>query len=301
VTYDAWVRQSSLYPDAVERARQLLERNGQLENRDGAAWFVSTRFGDDQDRVVVRRTGEPTYFLADIAYHMNKHERGFQRVVDVWGPDHHGYIARMQAGMKALGYGEDWLEILLVQQVNLLSGGKPAKMSKRRGEFITLLDLLEEVGKDAAVFFFLMRRAESHLDFDIDLAKKASDENPVYYVKYAHARISGILRKAAEEGAPGEGEPADFGLLEDPRELDLMKTLLTFPEVVAGAARDREPHRITGYLRDTAQAFHLFYHHCRVVGPDRAQTAARLGLTRAARRVLANGLALMDVEAPERM
>jgi arginyl-tRNA synthetase len=301
VTFDRWFHQRTLYPEGVARTRRLLDAAGHLEEREGAAWFVSTRFGDDQDRVVVRQTGEPTYFLADLAYHETKHERGFARVVDIWGPDHHGYIARMKAGMEALGYGKDWLEILLVQQVNLLSGGKPAKMSKRRGEFITLLDLLEEVGKDAAIFFFLMRRAESHLDFDIDLAKKAGDENPVYYVKYAHARLSGILRKAEEEGAPGPEEPADLSLLEDERELALMKILLVFPETVAGAAREREPHRLTGYLRETAQAFHLFYHHCRVVGPDRALSAARLTLTRAARTVLANGLALLDIEAPERM
>jgi arginyl-tRNA synthetase len=301
VVFDRWVRQSSLYPEAVERGRRLLEAADHLERRDDAQWFVSTRFGDDQDRVVVRRNGDPTYFLADLAYHVDKHERGFERVVDIWGPDHHGYIARMKAGMEALGYGKDWLEILLVQQVNLLSGGKPAKMSKRRGEFITLLDLLDEVGKDAAVFFFLMRRAESHLDFDIDLAKKASDENPVYYVQYAHARIAGILRKAGDEGAPGPEEPFDPSLLDDPRELALLKELLIFPEVIAGAARDREPHRLTGYLRDVAQAFHLFYHHCRVVGPERGLTAARLALTRGARLTLANGLALMDVSAPERM
>jgi arginyl-tRNA synthetase len=206
----------------------------------------------------------------------------------------------MQAGMEALGYGRDWLEILIVQQVNLLSGGQPAKMSKRRGEFITLRDLLDEVGKDAATFFFLMRRAESHLDFDLDLARQETEENPVYYVKYAHARISGILRKAEEEGVAAAPD-ADFSLLAGEQELELMKIVLQFPAVVAGAARDREPHRLTGYLREVAQAFHLFYHHCRVVGPDRDVTAARLALTRGARTVVANGLGLMDIEAPERM
>jgi arginyl-tRNA synthetase len=205
----------------------------------------------------------------------------------------------MMAGAEALGYGKNWLEILLVQQVNLLSGGQPVKMSKRRGEFITLRDLLQEVGKDTAMFFFLMRRAESHLDFDIDLAKKESDENPVYYVKYAHARISGILRKHREAGGT-EGTP-NFALLAEPTEQALMKVLLAFPDVIAGAAKDREPHRLTGYLRDVAQAFHLFYHHCRVITPDEALTATRLALTHAARIVLANGLGLMNIDAPERM
>jgi arginyl-tRNA synthetase len=298
--FDLWFRQSTLYPDAVERAFRTLSEGGHVEERDGARWFRSMKFQDDQDRVLIRANGQPTYFLADLAYHWNKHERGFERVIDIWGPDHHGYISRMQAGMEALGYGRDWLEILIVQQVNLLSGGQPAKMSKRRGEFITLRDLLDEVGKDAATFFFLMRRAESHLDFDLDLARQETEENPVYYVKYAHARISGILRKAEEEGVAAAPD-ADFSLLAGEQELELMKIVLQFPAVVAGAARDREPHRLTGYLREVAQAFHLFYHHCRVVGPDRDVTAARLALTRGARTVVANGLGLMDIEAPERM
>jgi arginyl-tRNA synthetase len=298
--FDRWFYQSELYPEAVERALRLFRERGEVEEREGALWFASTQYGDDQDRVLVRQNGHPTYFLADVAYHVDKHERGFEKVIDIWGPDHHGYIGRMKAAAEASGYGADWLEVLIVQQVNLLSGGQPVKMSKRRGEFITLEDLIEEVGKDTAIFFFLQRRAESHLDFDLDLAKKESDENPVFYVKYAHARISGILRKAAEEGAPGP-EGADTGLLTDERELALIKTLLQLPAVITGAAEAREPHRLTNYLRDVAQAFHLFYHHCRVVGPDAALTRARLALTEGARRVLANGLALMDIEAPERM
>jgi arginyl-tRNA synthetase len=298
--FDCWFRQSELYPRGVEDAFSRLKERGHVTTREGAEWFESTRFGDDQDRVLIRANGEPTYFLADLAYHTSKHDRGFQRVIDIWGPDHHGYIGRMQAAMEALGYGRDWLEILIVQQVNLLSGGKPAKMSKRLGEFITLEDLIEEVGKDSATFFFLMRRAESHLDFDIDLAKEESDENPVYYVKYAHARISGILRKAGEEGVSLD-EPADLSLLVEDQEFALLKVLLQFPSLVAGAAREREPHRLTNYLREVSQAFHLFYHHCRVVGPEKDRTQARLALTRGTRWVLANGLGLMDIEAPERM
>jgi arginyl-tRNA synthetase len=298
--FDRWFHQHELYPDAVQRVLQHLVERGYVYEKEGARWFRSSELGDDQDRVLVRASGEPTYFLADLAYHASKHERGFARAIDIWGPDHHGYIGRMQAGVQALGCGTDWLEILIVQQVNLLSGGKPVKMSKRAGEFITLEELIEEVGRDTAIFFFLMRRAESHLDFDLDLARKEGDENPVFYVKYAHARISGILRKAAEEGAP-DPEGADLERLEDPRELDLIKMLLGYPDLVAGAAAAREPHRITGALREIAQAFHLFYHHCRVVGDDTELTRARLALTRGTRQVLANGFALLDLEAPERM
>ena len=299
--FDRWFHQHELYPEAVESTAKRLEEAGYLETREGAVWFRSTEFGDDQDRVLIRSTGEPTYFLADLAYHTNKHDRGFEKAVDIWGPDHHGYIPRMQAGMQALGFGADWLQVLIVQQVNLLQDGKPVKMSKRKGEFITLSDLIEDVGKDTAVFFFLQRRAESHLDFDLDLAKKQSDENPVFYVKYAHARISGILRKAREEKAPDSGEnPPLHRLIEDP-ELNLIKTLVRFPGVLAGAARHREPHRLTGYLRDVAQSFHGFYHHCRVITEDPELTRARLGLTKAAGQVLANGLALMNIDAPERM
>ncbi len=298
--FDRWFRQSELYPEGVEHALAEFRRMGRVEEREGAVWFRSTEFGDDQDRVLVRANGMPTYFLADVAYHVNKRERGFEKVIDIWGPDHHGYIGRMQAAAEALGYGRDWLEVLIVQQVNLLSGGQPVKMSKRRGEFITLADLLDEVGRDTAIFFFLMRRAESHLDFDLDLARRQSDENPVFYVKYAHARVSGILRKARDEGAP-DPAGADLARLVEEQETALIKTLLALPGTVAGAAEAREPHRLTNYLREVAQAFHLFYHHCRVVGPDAGLTRARLALTEGARLVLANGLALMDIEAPERM
>ena len=298
--FHRWFHQRELYPEAVDRTLVALEEKGLVFGKDGALWFRSTDFGDDQDRVVRRSNGEYTYFLADLAYHHDKHVRGFERVVDIWGPDHHGYIGRMQAGMQALGFGADWLEVLIVQQVNLLSGGEPVKMSKRKGEFITLRELIDEVGKDSAVFFFLMRRAESHLDFDMDLARREGDENPVFYVKYAHARISGILRKAGEEGVERPADPA-LARLDDPRELDLIKTLLRFPGLVAGAAAEREPHRLTGYLREVAQAFHLFYHHCRVIGEDGELTGARLALAEAARRTLARGLALMDIAAPERM
>ncbi len=299
VTFDRWFRQSELYPEGVASALQRLRDRGHVYEKDDAVWFRATDFGDDQDRVLVRANGEPTYFLADLAYHTDKHDRGYTTAIDIWGPDHHGYIARMQAAMEALGFGRDWLQILIVQQVNLLADGKPVKMSKRAGEFITLEELIQDVGRDAAAFFFLMRRAESHLDFDMDLARRESEENPVFYVKYAHARICGLLRKAAEAGA--SDEDADLARLSEEPEFDLLKTLIQFPELLQGAALAREPHRITQYLREVSQTFHVFYHECRVIGPDPDITGARLALTRAARQVLANGLRLLGIEAPERM
>lgn len=302
-TFERWFRQSELYPAAIDSTLALIRERGFVKEEDGALWLTTTKFGDDQDRVLVRQTGEPSYFLADLAYHADKHRRGFGRVIDIWGPDHHGHIPRMQAGMEIMGFGKDWLEVIIVQQVNLLAGGQPVKMSKREGEFVTLDDLVRDVGKDTAIFFFLMRRANSHLDFDLDLARSTSDENPVYYVKYAHARISSILRVARERGAHGADDPAagDPSLLVHPSELALMRILIQFPDLVRGAAEAREPHRLTIYLRHLAATFHPFYHQCRVVGEAPALEHARLMLCAATRRVLANGLALMNVEAPESM
>lgn len=298
--FDRWFYQHELYPQAVEDTFKLLQEKGLVEERDGAQWFRATQFGDDQDRVLIRANGDPTYFLADLAYHTSKESRGIKRSIDIWGPDHHGYIERMQSAMEALGFGRDWLEVLIVQQVNLLSDGKQVKMSKRKGEFITLQDLIEEVGKDAARFFFLQRRAESHLDFDLDLAKKENDENPVFYVKYAHARISGVIRKATEQGV-SESQDADLSLLKEAPELALIKVLHRFPAIIASAAAQREPHRLTTYLREVAQAFHLFYHECRVISDNSDLTSARLALCRASQIVVSNGLSLMDISAPERM
>lgn len=300
-TYDRWYLQSELYPDAVEATRKKLIAAGFTVENEGAFWLATTRFGDDQDRVLVRSNGEPTYFLADIAYHWGKHERGFEHVIDIWGPDHHGHIPRMQAAMQVMGLPAGFLEVIIVQQVNLLSGGEPVKMSKRAGEFITLDDLVRDVGKDTALFFFLMRRANSHLDFDMDLARSTSDENPVYYVKYAHARISGILRRARDEGMEPPDGTADLSRLEHPAERALMRQLLQFPDLIQGAAEAREPHRLTTYLRTLAATFHPFYHQCRVLGEEAGVAAARLALCEATRRVLANGLALMTIDAPESM
>jgi len=266
-----------------------------------ATFLRTSRFGDDMDRVVVRSNGAPTYLLPDIAYHRDKRARGFRHVIDLWGPDHHGYVPRMKAALLALGLEPDFFEVLIVQQVNLMSGGQPVKMSKRAGEFVTLRDLVDDVGADCAKFFFLMRSTSAHLDFDLDLAKRQNDENPAFYVQYAHARIASILRFAAERGlAPN---PPGSVAVEDhaPEERALERRLAAFPEVVRGAAVAREPHRIPTYLMDTAAEFHRFYHACRVVSDDVEKSRRRLELTDAARIVLRNGLALMGVSAPERM
>lgn len=300
-SYDRWYRQSELYPDAVEATRKKLIAAGYTVENEGALWLATTRFGDDQDRVLVRSNGEPTYFLADIAYHWSKHERGFEHVIDIWGPDHHGHIPRMVAAMQVMGLPAEFLEVIIVQQVNLLSGGEPVKMSKRAGEFITLDDLVRDVGKDTALFFFLMRRANSHLDFDMDLARSTSDENPVYYVKYAHARISGILRRAREEGMSEPDASADLARLDHASERALMRQLLQFPDLIQGAAEAREPHRLTTYLRNLAATFHPFYHQCRVLGEEAGLADARLALCEATRRVLSNGLSLLTIDAPETM
>ena len=276
-----------------------LEARGVVFDADGARWIRTTDFGDDKDRVVVRSNGVPTYLLPDIAYHLDKRARGFRHVIDLWGPDHHGHILPLEASLASLGIEKDFLEILIVQQVNLLSGGEPVKMSKRAGEFITLRDLMEDVGADCAKFFFLMRSTSAHLDFDLDLAKRQNDENPAFYVQYAHARIASVLRFAAERGL----EPAADGRvrLEAPEEIALLRRLAAFPEVVRGAAFAREPHRLPTYLVEIAAEFHRFYHACRVVGDDAARSRERLAVADAARVVIQNGLALMGVSAPERM
>jgi arginyl-tRNA synthetase len=322
VTFDRWFRESTLHAgDAVGDTLRALEARGVVYRaivpetgaedadreagepaaRGEATWLRTSRYGDEKDRVLVRGNGVPTYLLPDIAYHRDKRGRGFRRAIDLWGPDHHGHIARMQAALQALGE-PDFLEVIIVQQVNLLSGGQPVKMSKRAGEFITLKDLMDEVGADCAKFFFLLRSTGAHLDFDLDLARAQNDENPAYYVQYAHARIASLLRFAAEQGL----EPSTEGSLPDPEiaipeSATLIRKLACFPEVVRGAAVAREPHRVPTYLMETAADFHRFYHACRVVSDDRVRSRARLLLAAAARQVIANGLALMGVSAPERM
>lgn len=298
--FDEFFRESSLHPAAVEEAKQRLVRSGHTYVTDGAVFFRSTDYGDDKDRVITKSDGEPTYFLADIAYHASKLDRGYSRAIGLLGPDHHGHVPRMQAAMAALGAPKDWLEIIMVGWVRLLEDGKPVSMSKRAGEFITMRELIEDVGVDVAKYFFLMRRANSPLDFDLTLARKQSDENPVYYVQYAHARIASVVRFAEERGTAGAAE-ADLTRLIAAEERALMLHLLHFPNVAAGAAEAREPHRITTYAQELATAFHQFYHACRIVGDDPALSAARLELARATRTVLKNSLFLLGVSAPSSM
>jgi len=303
VKFDQWFRESTLHAAGrVEETLEALRQSGLVYEKEGAAWLKTSGLGDDEDRVAKKSTGEPTYFLSDIAYHKNKFDRGFKKVIDLWGPDHHGHVPRMKAAARALGYPDDWLEVLIVQWVRLMRGTTPVSMSKRAGEFVTLADLVSEVGTDCARFFFLMRRVESHLDFDLDLAKKQSEENPVYYVQYAHARVSSILEFAREAGVGlCKLEEADLSLLQTPEEVAVLRELVNFPEYVKAACGTREPQRITSYLTSLATALHQFYHHSRVVGTEENVMQARLVLVRAVRTVVKNGLDLIGVSAPDKM
>lgn len=284
----------------VEVALERLAVKGLTYESDGALWLRSEQFGDDKDRVLRKQDGSYTYLVPDIAYHVDKHDRGFDQLINVWGADHHGYIPRMNAVMAALGYEKGFLEIAIVQLVKVVRGGQEVKMSKRSGEFVTLRDLFEEVGVDAARYFFLMRRADSHLVFDVDLARSQTEENPVFYVQMAHARMSGIFRVAQVEPESVTGD-VDLAGLTAPEDTELLKMLTAFPEIVEAAAKNREPHRITGYLEDLARMTHGWYHRCRVLGEPPATERARLALARAARVVLANALTLLGLSAPDRM
>jgi arginyl-tRNA synthetase len=268
--------------------------------KEGALWLRTEAHGDDKDRVLRKSDGTLTYLVPDLAYHRDKHERGFTRVIDVWGADHHGYIPRMRAALRALGYSDEFFEVALVQLVKVMKEGEEVRMSKRAGDFVTLRDLLDWVGVDAARYFFLMRKGETPFVFDVDLARKQTDENPVFYVQMAHARLSGIFRVAGIEPEQA-GDTAALAALPAPEDAELLKLLTRFPELVAGAARAREPHRITGYLEELARSAHFWYHHCRVLGEPEATERARLVLARAARQVLRNGLSLLGLSAPDRM
>ncbi len=299
VLFDRWFRESELYQDERHTSTlDKLRRAGYTYEKDGAVYFRSTEFGDDEDRVLITSEGRATYFLPDIAYHLDKYERGYKKAIDLLGPDHHGHGKRMQAAMRALGLPDDFLEIIIVQQVNLLRRGEPVKMSKRTGEMIMMEELISEVGADAAKQIFLSRRWSSHLDFDIEVAKDHSEKSPVYYVQYAHARICSIFRKAGnQESASRE----DLDRLEEEPELRLLRVLSLFPEVVEGAALQMAPHRVNGYLNDLATTFHQFYHECRVLSDNASLTRARLALCRATRIVIAEGLRLLGMNAPEKM
>ena len=303
VQFDVMSSEQATYDAGrVDRAIALLGERGLTYEADGALWLRTTQFGDDKDRVLRKGDGSLTYLVPDIAYHIDKHERGFDRAIDVWGADHHGYIPRMRAVLVALGYPPDFFGVELVQLVKVLRDGEEVKMSKRSGEFVTLRDLVEEVGVDAARYFFLARKGASPLDFEIELAKKQTDENPVFYVQMAHARLSGIFRTAEREPSTVTGA-LDLASLPAPQDTELLKKLVTFPEIVAKAAREREPHRITVFLHELAGIVHGWYHHTRAVGAPEgpATEAARLLLARAARIVLANALTLLGISAPDRM
>ena len=303
VVYDEWFSERALVDAGdVERVVERLRARDHVYERDGALWFRSSAFGDEKDRVVVRENGESTYFASDIAYAANKFERGFERAIYVWGADHHGYIARVKAAVQALGYDPDAVEILIVQFAILYRGGERVQMSTRSGEFVTLRELRNEVGTDAARFFYVMRRCEQHLDFDLELAKSRSNDNPVYYVQYAHARISSVLRQCEERGmTSGVSPEAAFETLVEAGPIALMRTLARYPEVLANAARGLEPHLVTAYLRELAAQFHAFYNAHTFLVADGAVRGARLSLAAATRTVLADGLALLGVSAPESM
>jgi len=300
VRFDVVFNESDLYQDGlVEQTLAELTKRGHTFEEDGALWLRTTAFGDDKDRVLRKRDGTYTYLVPDIAYHRHKHERGFERAIDVWGADHHGYTPRMQAALRALGYPEDFLHVEIVQLVRVMRGGEEVRFSKRTGDFVSLRDLFEETGVDAARYFFLMRRGDSQFVFDVDLAKSQTEENPVFYVQMAHARMTGIFRVAARAAESVTPEGVDLSVLTQPEELALLKDMAEFPSIVAGAATALEPHRITGYLEGLARIAHGWYHKYRVLGEP--EEAARLVLARAVRQVLANGLTLLGINAPERM
>jgi arginyl-tRNA synthetase len=286
----------------VKKLLDLLEKNGQIYKKDGALWLNTSQYGDEKDRVVQRSNGEYTYFAADIAYHDNKLDRGFDKLINIWGADHHGYIARVKAAIAALGEDPSKLEVILGQLVNLFRDGKLVKMSKRTGELITLDELIEEVGVDAIRFTFLTKSTDTPLDFDINLVKEQSDKNPVFYVQYAHARISSIIRFAAEKGVVYKGaKDADFNLLKENAEIDLIKTLEEFEEIVEIVSKNLTPHLLTTYAQKLATAFHSFYTVSRVITDDEKLTQARLGLLNCTHITLRNVLELLGVSAPDKM
>jgi len=301
VKFDRWYLQSSLSSSGrIKKALQLLESKGLLYERDGAIWFKSTDFEDDKDRVVEKSDGAYTYITPDIAYHRDKFERGFDKVVDIWGPDHHGYISRIRAAVRALGYEDERLSIIIIQLATLYKNGKPVPMSTRAGEYVTLREILDEVGRDAARFFFLMRKASAHLDFDLGLAKKQTPENPIYYVQYAHARICSISEFKGLKRI-GVVKEKDLELLKADEELNLLRQLRQFPLAVRLSAQELDPYRIVLYLQNLATCFHKFYEAHRVLSDDSTLTRARLLLVDCVRQVLANGLSLLGISCPKKM
>ncbi len=303
VEYDVWFSEQSLHDSgAITNVLSNLQERGYIYESEGALWFKATEFGDEKDEVVVRSNGIPTYFAADIAYHQNKYNRGFDWVIDVWGADHHGHVNRMRGAIDAVGYGDRRFDVILMQLVRLFRDGEVVRMSKRTGQFITLDELIEEVGLDAARYFFVMRSPDSHLEFDLDLAKSKTNENPVFYIQYAHARICSILRQLNDLGRDLPlVQETDLGLLTQDIELEIMHKLADLPEEIAGAAKDLAPHRMARYAHDLAGLFHSFYNSNRVIIDDPELSKARLLLVKAVQITLKNVLKILGVSAPERM
>jgi arginyl-tRNA synthetase len=303
VRFDTWFSEASLLADgSVQRSLDELVKSGNLYEQDGALWLRSTAYGDDKDRVVVKKDKSYTYLATDIAYHRNKLSRGFRQLVNIWGADHHGYIPRVQAVIQAFGHPRDSLHVLLVQLVAILRHGQPVPMSKRAGTFVTLRDVVQEVGADAARYIFLTRRSDSHLDFDLDVAKEQSRENPVYYVQYAHARLVSLFREAeARNIAVPKSDAVDLALLDLEEEQNIIKALAKYPEVVEEAALSYEPHRLTFYLQELAGLLHNYYFKHRVITEDQARTGVKLFLMKQVKTVIRSALGILGVSAPERM
>jgi arginyl-tRNA synthetase len=305
IEFDSFFSEKALRERSeVVRSMDSLRALGLLYEQDGAEWFRSTQFGDDKDRTVIKSDGELTYFASDIAYHRNKFERRFARLINVWGADHHGYVARLKAAIRGLGYDADALRVVLVQMVQLTRGGEPVRMGKRTGEFVALEEVLQEVGRDAARFFFLMRKCDSHLDFDLDLAKRQSSDNPVFYVQYAHARVASILEQAQKNGMawkPSETAGISLERLELAEEVELIRRMIQFDDVLEDSVRELEPHRVIFYLLELAGEFHRYYNHHRVITDDRALSQARLLLVVNAQKTIRRGLDILGVDAPTRM
>lgn len=302
VGFDVWFSETSLYQNGkIDEALSVLKERGHVYEEDGATWFRSTELGDDKDRVLIKNDGSYTYLTPDIAYHRNKLERGFDTLINIWGADHHGYIPRMKAAIEALGYNREQLEVEIIQLVHLFKDGEKMKMSKRTGKAVTMRDLVEMVGLDATRYFFAMRSADTHMDFDLDLAVSKSNDNPVYYSQYAHARISSILRQGVEQGISYEGI-TDFSALSTEKEFELLKKLGEFPQAIAEAAEKRMPHRMTNYIFDLASTFHSFYNADKVLDVEKMdRSKARLALVKSVQITLRNALALIGVSAPEKM
>lgn len=303
VTFENWYSERKLHENGnVNSAIEILQKNGTIYKDDGALWLDSKKYGDEKDRVVVRKNGEPTYLASDIAYHRDKYDRRYDSVINIWGADHHGYIPRMKSVIEAMGYDASTFRVILIQMVNLMRDGKPVAMGKREGEFITLKEVLEEVGVDAARFFFLERKSDAHLNFDLSLAKEKSNNNPVYYIQYAHARICSILRKARETGIDcGTQVKSDLSLLNNSKELEILKKMDAFREVVELIASTYEPHHLSFYLKELVGIFHAYYYENPVLSDDVELSLTRLRFVAAIQQVIRNGLMLLNIKAPERM